>query len=269
MSQPWGGRVWEGEAHFWKGFCSLNFLFFQKFYSYREMKQFPDLRQLADCPIPEGSQVGAKSGQTGQVRAAPSLAVQGDKEKERERQVLTPQWPCGHPISPIFPPLQPLSTNYNHTNKWEKFRMAQTHLDTKNRSTFSNKTQEGKKIKRIHSLATTAQLKPPKKPPAMVWNVKGWRGTSKATWFGEFACVCLSYTKLGTMRDDSRSALSINLAWLTWLPVLIDLHRIDPSTPWSLNPALESRQPINSHRNLYPTGLDLEERWSRCLLMYF
>lgn len=48
------------------------------------MKQFPDLRQLADCPIPEGSQVGAKSGQTGQVRAAPSLAVQGDKEKEGE-----------------------------------------------------------------------------------------------------------------------------------------------------------------------------------------
>lgn len=111
------------------------------------MKQFPDLRQLADCPVPEGSRVGAKSGQTGQVRAAPSLAVQGDKEKERERQVLTPLWPCEHPISPIFPPLQPPVHNYTHTNKWEKLKMAQTHLNTKNRFMFSNKTQEGKNQK--------------------------------------------------------------------------------------------------------------------------
>lgn len=103
----------------------------------------------------------------------------------------------------------------------------------------------------------------------MVWNVKGWRGPSRAIWFGGFARVCLSYTNLGTMRDDSRSVLSINLAWLTWLPVLIDLHRIDPSTPWSLNPALESRQLINFHRNLYPIGLDLEERWSRCFINIF
>lgn len=79
----------------------------------------------------------------------------------------------------------------------------------------------------------------------------------------------LCYTNLGTMRDDSRSVLSINLAWLPWLPVLIDLHRIDPSTPWSLNPALESRQPINFHRNLYPVGLDLEERWSWCSINIF
>lgn len=103
----------------------------------------------------------------------------------------------------------------------------------------------------------------------MVWNVKGWRGPSRAIWFGGFARVRLSYTNLGTVRDDSRSVLSINLAWLTWLPVLIDLHRIDPSAPWSLNPALESRQLINFHRNLYPIGLDLEERWSRCFINIF
>lgn len=87
------------------------------------MKQFPDLRQLADCPVPEGSRVGARSGQTGQVRAAPSLAVQSDKEKER--QVLTPHWPCHHPTLPYShhaapsPPITPTPT-FGRSPEWPK-----------------------------------------------------------------------------------------------------------------------------------------------------
>jgi len=69
---------------FLNGFYFLNFLFLQKLHSYREVKLFPDLSQLADHSIPEGSRVGTRPSQTGQGRGAPSLAVETKSRKKRE-----------------------------------------------------------------------------------------------------------------------------------------------------------------------------------------
>lgn len=120
-----------------------------------EVKQFPDFRQLADHPVPEGS-TEAQSDWPGES-SSQSGSVDKVKVEEMDTQVLTPDAHHDHHISP---PLSyycsTLSTSYTHTSLWEKVRMAQTHLDTKTRTMFSTKSKKKKIYIYISLPITTA-----------------------------------------------------------------------------------------------------------------
>lgn len=181
------------------GFGFDFFLFLQKLYSYREVKQFPDFRQIADHPAPGGSRAGARRGQSGQARAAPSWAVWTESRRRRETQVLTPRGPCVHRISPTIPPPCPPAIptpRRERGSEWPKHTLTPKPEPC---SVPNLKLKKKKKKEQREGLPSQLPLhnyKLLKKPTdGMKRDVRGWGEPCKAIWFEGFAPVCLSYKR--------------------------------------------------------------------------
>lgn len=162
VSQPWGGRVWEGEIHFYKGFLFLKFSFLPEVLFLQRKETIPWVKTAGWVPYSwrKHSRCQIRSDWPGESSSQPGSA--GWQGKGEGETALTPPGPVTTPSLPYSQHCRPLSP-VTPTPTWGRSSERPKHSLTPNPDPCSVTKLKREKKKRISSLITTEQLQAPKK----------------------------------------------------------------------------------------------------------